>query len=306
MVRHELWRSEYKKNRYLEYLTQHDLEERTKHIISNMTILDNTGMISLHNINETGLYWMQVWTHTLEEFALRFGSYPNGFLNGFIAKAEVVQPSFPEKPKAVSAIQNIGGFKEGALCKFGKYKHLQFMYENGKIRIAPASYYNDPSLNNAIRDDELSFEVQTRADNLIIEDITGSKTPTFGQVKFKLESSTNYYVHCFASKYTYREFDDFEADCCIVIDQPRIFIKKMMKTVKTVLPDFHGFAAPVKYLDPLNVSPKDIDIFFAKHFKYTYQNEYRTVWLPNDPSKKLEPFFINIGPMCSYARIIRI
>lgn len=306
MVLHERWRNEYRNHRYMEFLSKTELEERTKHIISNMMTLSSEGKISLHGMNDEGKYWMQVWTHALEEFAIRFGPYPNGFSDGGMANAEIVKPSYPEVPKAVTAIEKVGGFNEGSLCKFGKYEHLKSMYKDGNIRIAPASYYADPSLNNAIRDDELSFEVQTRADGLIIEDIEGSRIPAFGQVKFKLESKTNYYVHCFASKYTFREFHDFDADCCIVIDKPRILFQKMMKAVKQVKPDFDGFASPVKYLDPLNIRLKDVDIFLAKHFKYSYQNEVRTIWLPDVPKIQLEPFFINIGSMTSYARIVRI
>lgn len=304
MVRHEYWRAEYRKARYMEFLSQHDLEERTKYIISNMTVLSDEGRISLHGINHTGIYWMQTWTHICEEFSLRFGPYPNGFKDGFIKNAEIVNPSFPEKPKAVSAIQSIGGVKDGSLYKFGKYKYLKSMYENGKIRITPASYYNDPSLNSAIRDDELTFEVLMRADNLIIKDVEGSEIPTFGQVRVKLESNTNYYVHCFASQYTYREYDDFDADCCIVIDEPRILFQKMMKAVKLKKPEFHGFATPVKYLDPLNVHPEDVNILFAKHFKYAYQNEVRTIWIPKEAKVQLEEIYINIGSMADYSRIV--
>lgn len=306
MVRHEYWRAEYRKHRYMEFLSKTDLEERTKQVLSNMTILSEEGKISLHGINHSGIYWLQIWTHICEEFALRFGPYPNGFTNGFIKNAEMVNPSFPEKPKAVSAIHSIGGAKNGSLYKFGKYKYLKSMYEKGNVRIAPASYYNDPSLNSAIRDDELTFEVLMRSESLVIENIEGSKIPTFGQVKFKLESNTNYYVHCFASQYTYREFDDFDADCCIVIDEPRILFQKMMKAMKLEKPEFSGFSAPVKYLDPLNIRPSDVDIFFAKHFKYTYQNEVRTIWIPNEAQAQLEEIFINIGSMSDYSRIVCI
>lgn len=153
MVSHKYWRAEYRKHRYMEFLSKTDLEERTKQVLSNMTILSKEGKISLHGINHTGIYWLQIWTHICEEFALRFGPYPNGFTSGFIKNAEMVNPSFPEKPKAVSAIHSIGGAKNGSLYKFGKYKYLKSMYEKGNVRIAPASYYNDPSLNSAIRDD---------------------------------------------------------------------------------------------------------------------------------------------------------
>ncbi len=180
------------------------------------------------------------------------------------------------------------------------------MFELGKIRISPASFYSDPSLNNAIRDDELSFTIKSRANKHVFKNEENVKIPAIGNVEFKLEAQTNYFVHCFSSNYTLREFDDFEADTCIVIKEPSLFIKKMMSCVKENKQKFRGFASGVKYIDPLNVSPSEVDIFFAKHFKYTYQNEYRAIWLPMVATKFLEPFFIEVGSMHKYAEIIRI
>ncbi|MBM5130214.1 hypothetical protein HYN91_07385 [Vibrio parahaemolyticus] len=77
MVRHEMWRNEYRSHRYMEFLSKSELEDRTKQIISNMTILSAEGKIGLHGINELGKYWLQVWTHALEEIAIRYGPCMN-------------------------------------------------------------------------------------------------------------------------------------------------------------------------------------------------------------------------------------
>ena len=45
-----------------------------------------------------------------------------------------------------------------ALVKLGKRIHMQELCESGRIRIAPARLYSDPSLNYAIGDDELTFD----------------------------------------------------------------------------------------------------------------------------------------------------
>ena len=306
MKLYQLWQNNYRNCRYMEFLSKTELEERKNDIFSNAITLSDQGQISLHDIYGQGEYWMQLWTHILVEFQLRYGPHPNGFTNGFIANPQIVKPTYPEPPNAFKAIQAIGGCKEGAIYKFGKYKHLKEMFEKGEIRIAPASFYNDPSLNNAIRDDELSIGVHRRADRIAITQMNGSKIPAFGNVRFRLESKTNYYVHCFATNYTNREFDDFDADSCIVIYEPRLLFQKMMKAVKQLKPEFDGFASSVTYIDPLNVDPKNVDIFFAKHFKYSYQNEVRTIWLPKAPLTSLEPFFISVGEMKNYAKILRI
>jgi len=290
----------------MEFLSRADLVARAKDIMSNMTILTSAGQIGLHGINVTGLLWMVRWTHLLEEFVLRYGPYPNGFTDGSMKDAPIVKPTHPEPPPSKEAIDRIGGTRDGQLYKFGKFEHLDKMFRQGEIRIAPASYYSDPSLNKAIQDDELSFTVRSRSDSFVIKNDAGNNIPTFGEVKFELKSLTNYYVHCFASNYTYREFDDFEADTCIVVSEPRKLFQKMMKAVRVLKPDFRGFASPVTYLDPLTCNPDSVNIFFAKHFKYSYQNEVRTIWLPNEPVEQIEPFFIEIGSMNKYAQIISV
>lgn len=174
------------------------------------------------------------------------------------------------------------------------------------MRISPASSYNDPSLNKAIRDDELSFDIKRVFNNVVVLNSKRKITPTFGVVQFSLKSNTNYYVHCFSSGYNFREYDDFEADACIVIKEPRQFIKYLFKHAKKHLPNYDYFASPVKYLDPLNCEPNDVDLFYCKHFKYSYQNEFRAIWIPKNPTFKLEPIFIEIGSMEKYAKLIRI
>jgi hypothetical protein len=287
----------------MEFLSHAELRVRTKEILNNMVILSNKGQISLHGRNETGNYWMVKWTDALEEFALRYGPYPNGFSDGSMKDAPIVNPTYPASPPAKDAI---GSIQENCIYKFGKNEHLAAMFKYGRIRIAPASYYADPSLNNAIQDDELSFIVESRADQLKIQDEMGQRIHSFGKVTFHLKSETNYYVHCFAAQYTYREYEDFEAETCIVITEPRKLFQKMMKAVRVLKPDFKGFSTPVKYLDPLTCDPNDINIFISKHFRYSYQNEVRTIWLPNSPTENLEPFFIEVGSLQNFAKFITI
>ena len=107
-----------------------------------------------------------------------------------------VIPTYPEPPKSKNAIDSIGGLRDGQIYKFGKSKHLEEMMKHGVIRISPASYYSDPPLNKAIKDDELSFVRYARHDALTINNQSGKTIQTYGGVKFELTSKTNYFVHC--------------------------------------------------------------------------------------------------------------
>ncbi|MDL0430216.1 hypothetical protein QPM17_03715 [Marinobacter sp. TBZ242] len=306
MTRSEYWRLSYRRDRYLEFLSQDELEKRACDIMGNMTFLSGKGQIGLRAFSEGGAYWMPLWAHVLEEFALRYGPYPNGFTNGFVKGTALVKPSHPDEPLAKKAIDSIGGIRPGRLYKFGKKEHLEPMLKRGRIRIAPASYYSDPSLNPAIKDEELSFSIKIRPRDVKAEDMNGEEIPTFGNVEVSFESKTNYYVSCFAANYTYREFDDFEADSCIVINEPREFTKRLLSRVRRIKPDFRGFASHVDYIDPLNHFSGEINVFLAKHFRYAYQNEYRFLWVPDKPLMELDPFFVEIGDMSQYAEILSI
>jgi hypothetical protein len=306
MRRQDHWRQQYQNDRYMQALSHDEIENRLKDIMSNQAILSEKGQISLHSPTDGGEYWIILFTHVLEELEMRSIPYSNVLRKGFLKDASLVKPTFPDEPKAKKRIDEIGGIKSNQLYKFGKHKWLKDAFRFGRFRIAPASLYKDPSLNKAIHDDELSFKINLRNSDFIIQNEQGEKTPTFGKIVYQLQSKTNYFVHCFAANYTYREFDDFDGDVCIVIKEQRKFIQKMMASVRKIKPDFNGFASGVRYIDPLNCNPDAVDIFFSKHFKYSYQNEYRTVWLPPDPIMELESFAIEIGSMESYAEYIRI
>lgn len=305
MVRNEVWKQQYRDSRYMQYLSAIELEERAKDILTNILLLSGKGQISLHPIDGIGEYWMILFTHIIEEFQQRYGPYPNGFTTGFIKDATIIKPSYPEQPKAKEIIDKIGGIKSNNIYKFGKAVHLNEMFARGRIRIAPASLYSDPSLNKAIRDDELSVTIKSRADRITVKH-NNIKIPIMGNVEFRLQAQTNYFVHCFASNYTFREFDDFEADTCIIIREPVTLIEKMMSDVKQIKPDYVSFSSGVNYIDPLNVNPNEVNIFFTKHFRYSYQNEYRIIWVPNVPTMNLEAFYIEIGDMKDYAELIHL
>lgn len=302
--RSEKWRKDYVLNRYMEFLSEEKLKERTKNIIDNLTTLTDKGLVGFIDPEIDDGYWVQLFNDILNELELRGLNYNLFF--GKIGNLTSIKPTHPFPPKSFIAIQSIGGRKKGAIYKFGKYQHLKEMYERGTIRISPASYYNDPSLNHAIHDDELSFTQESRGDNFTIKGSDGSLIAPIGNIQFQKKSHTNYFVHCFAAQYSNREFDDFEADCCIVIQDPDKLFQKMMESVASEKPEYLGAISSVKYVDPLQSRHEDIDVFFTKHFKYCYQNEIRTIWIPPSAEVSLEPFLITVGNMEEYAKIIKI
>jgi len=157
MRRHEFWRLSYRRSRYLEHATEEELMNRARDIISNITELAYDGKIGMISPTEGGAFWIELFTHVLEELVLR-GS---GFKDGFLKDATVPKPTFPIDPRAKSLVRQIGpGLgNQWYVVKLGKAKYLQPAFEQGHWRISPASSYADPSLNAAQRDKELEMKI---------------------------------------------------------------------------------------------------------------------------------------------------
>jgi hypothetical protein len=65
------WRQDYRLDRYLEHLSLDELEQRVRDIFTNVSVLSEDGKLSLPPVEKGTGYWMQLFTHVLEEFALR-------------------------------------------------------------------------------------------------------------------------------------------------------------------------------------------------------------------------------------------
>src|SRR2546429_6586747 len=154
MKRQEYIETQYCANRHLQHLSLKDLVQRTKDVLANYGVLNEQGKIGLRPINGEGEYWATLFIHIIKEMELRKATFPDGFLED----APLVNPTWPEIPKSVDAIKEIK-LSGDYLVKYGEQPYLRPMFERGRLRIAPAASYNDPSLNQARRDSELEASI---------------------------------------------------------------------------------------------------------------------------------------------------
>ncbi|MDQ3179392.1 MAG: hypothetical protein M3Q33_02610 [Acidobacteriota bacterium] len=267
--------------------------------------------ISFHPINEEGIYWWTIFTHILEEFVLR-GYKPPEPIGKRFEEIQIPKYDLEGLPNAVESFKKMSLIQGQFLLKYGKYKYLQSCLEEGKIRIMPASSYDDPSLNHAIRDAELEIKFSGIPSEIKMEVFDGKTgqpkgfiTPT-GNLNYTLKSRTSYYVYCLANKYSLRMYGDFEADCCLVIKDPDKFIQKLIKVFSSQLTDYKVIVNDCNYFDPLNARADNLDVYFSKHFRFSYQKEFRIIWLPPKPAAKLEPVFLELGNLAEFCEIIRL
>lgn len=225
----ELWRRQYRSSRYLEHLSREELRQRMKDIVCNMINLNEQGEIVLLPMDGEGEYWVRLWTHVLEESRLRYGQFPTGFTNGFMKDTLVPKATWPGMPNAFKVIKE-RNLKQGTyLVKYGKCKYLRPLFEEGLLKIKPASSYDDSSLNPAIKDSELELNIYSNPSKIkirLLDKITKKpkkEIKPIGKVTHTFYSKTDYYVFCLSSVYDPRLFGDFESDACLIINQPKIF-----------------------------------------------------------------------------------
>jgi len=310
MKRHEMWRQQYRTQRYMNHLNYNELQQRAKDIIGNYLVLSNKGKISLLELCNNGGYWIELFTHILEEFQLRFGPYPAGFPKDFMQKVRVPNLKHPLTAKAIKAIKKHKLQSCSYLFKYGQYSHLSDALKHGKIRISPASSVNDPTLNLAINDNELQLTIQPNPSNIRL-----TLKPKNGQTKelknihkftFTEHSKTDYYFYCLSSFLSPQLFLDFGYNACLCIKDPKRFLKSILSNFKNSFPQWQNRNTQVSYIDPLKTPINNIDVFFSKHFRYAYQKEYRIVWLPPAPIKQLDYIFVEMENLGEYCELISL
>ena len=137
---------------------------------------------------------------------LRKATFPDRFLEG----APLAKATWPEVPEPVEAIKGIN-LKGDYLVKYGELRHLRPMFEKGILRIAPASSYNDPSLNQARKDSELEVSVFLDPSETKIELVDEHTLEpqriieTLGSITFTMDFPSDYYVSCLSINYANQE-----------------------------------------------------------------------------------------------------
>ncbi len=298
---HMIIRLEYERDRYMKHLSDDQIIQRANDIMRNVHQIDKIGRITLENRDPRVYYWMDRFSEVLKEVSLRqipkhiFGS---GAVKDYPYPRDGVRPT-----RIAQSLTGIKVTEGDYLVRYGKYDHLLDAYDTGRIRLGPAASYDDPSLDVARKDDELSFQM----------DIDTSVFPVLGPgarnigPRFPIKGSikTNYYILCMSSCLRARLFLDFpDAEACLIINNPEKFKERLFEAIKSKLPQFSQKAKRVVYYDPLWVAPTEIQPIFSKHFRYAYQEEVRFAALPPEPTSDLEPVFINLGSLKDIATLV--
>lgn len=305
MKRHECWRAQYNADPYLEGLPEDILKVRTDDVTANNWFVTDDlklGLVS-PRIDD---FWMVSWTHLLEEWGSRGG------LSGGLDVSKHPNLDWPGLAAAVAPFQTSRTANADVLVKYGQHQHLEDARQLGKFRISPASRYEDPSLNVAIRDKELELAVyrRSRTYKLLFDSRGYVLAPAGPKNGFRVEvlkAPSNYYVYCMSTERSLRLFGDFTADAAMIVHKPVQFVRRLGEGVRRHLgAGWTWYATPIRYVDPLRAPIGSLNIVECKHFLFTYQREYRIVWLPPSPVSHLDYLDITVDPAADCADVVRL
>jgi hypothetical protein len=293
MARSDVWRLQYRRDRYARHLSHTELIRCFHDLLLNLlTVTPNgigfhSGEVSPDEISNASTIWMEKSTHVLEEFKLRYGPYPAG-LQGTVPPPSKV-PEFASElaRKAARRLEALGADPGDIFVKFGKRKYMEILHSYGALRIQPATYFAATAHNEAIKDDELTIEasLDLSREEVIALVSNPQEVPALPRqrVDVKLQLESDYWLYCLSSSLVPRLFIDYDADACVVIrDRTRFTGMLRYASLQKLSGTTMSYSA-VEYIDPLLPRSLTVPVAFAKHLRYSYQNEHRFCWFPPHP-----------------------
>jgi hypothetical protein len=288
------WRKEYRSRRPYAHLTEEQLCERYGSLLENVVEFDDYGRAFIARSSLP--YWTKRLCWTEEEFRSRSLEERTGELQ----QRELAR----ERPQIVAARRLWSRVKPiefgSSIVKFGRRLHVQDMFEKGRFRIAPAASYNDPSLNVALRDDELGAQVFFPAGTQLRMELDGEYRDIpgiAGAIRFDRRCD-NFYLFSAADRFDPRLFDEFLADACLVVRDVQQFGPALVRGFAAVSGVTRFVSGSVHYLDPLHPDDAGHLVDMTKNFRYEYQHEWRVAWRTAQPLPEgAVPVFVEIGPL---------
>jgi hypothetical protein len=297
------WSAEYPQRRYLERDSTEQLDQRQADLIDNILTIGADGC-RIVNADEQ---FRRLLAHVHTELALRKLPVP----------VDYKQRTYVHCKRAAELWKDVALQDGTYLLKFGNAKWMIPMLRHGSIRVTNAKWYDDPSLNPAVRDRELEFTeelydatIEVPPNSIYAVNGQSTKIETIGNVRRVAQCTTDFYIACFGIRYDYRLFDDFSREgkdtynACLVIPDPQRFIHQMRQCGERELPGWEFAFFACAYRDPHHPRRGYRDVFFTKHFRYAYQREFRMVWTPPSPQERLEPVMFNLGSLENYCRLL--
>ena len=307
------WRQEYRRNPYLRLQHRKELTQRWWDIQNNIFVLSNDGRVAISN----NMDWYRLLQHVVDESLAR--GYPL-FDSCNIHQDVPKNRRFSDGSLCAKAAAALRGERlpKGCLVKYGKRERMRELFKYGICRVAPASEYDVPRHNAAVRDKERELEFQGVGRNVHTDAfvskacVESGNVPEdwfiqeeyefvnmfnaglrfFGRDHVALQSDnvitialsmiTDYMLFCMSKILHPSLFSDFNADACVIVDAVQ-FMRKIYLCMTRTMPNTQVFHGHVNYQDSLGAYgiPVTIDKScesFPTQMVKTFKYAYQKEW----------------------------
>jgi hypothetical protein len=306
LKRHEVWRRDYLAFPYLLGAPNERVAQRFVDVFMNTTELDTDAKLVPLPV-DTADSFMQKFTHLTEEYGTR-GGVPLDIIEK--ARKPALAYFANGEPIATRMFRGYTPPTSSFVVKYGRREFLEPMLHTGRLRICPATYYNDSSHNAAVKDDEIhrTFFIPTFQERL-----KGVHHIDFQGHRIRFDDddivlpivAPDYFLFSLCDHIYYRMPTDFHADAALIIRNPDHFAQRVISSFLARWPDWNPVYGPVTYYDPYRDYTKMRVHEMSKHFGYSYQREARIVLRARGRLRApLQPEFLDIGPMTGYADLV--
>jgi len=299
------WRLAYCKYPYLIGATQDEYNERFCDIFLNTTDLTEKGQISPAVGMEDDSYFMQKFTHLLEENRMYVDTIQRG-------RAPIVDYFANGTPIGVRLFQGARQPSNPILVKYSKREYLEPMLREGRIRISPAAFYDSDGHIASIRDAETHrpIKIPTFRERLAGKTSVMVKGTTLNFNEKDLEINVevpNYYMFCTSSWIYYRLPSDFNSDAALIIFDPDRFVRTVVSKFLAIEPLWKPVHGNIRYYDPY-LETADLKVpEMSKHIRYAYQREHRIAFIRGDyAQREMGHIHLTIGDMRDYATLVTL
>ena len=292
----ELWRFEYRRFRYLKNISGAELHARLRAIEFNLIYLLSAARDAVPEAAAfiSSWWWLKKRVQTIAEYETRHLTPPILSCEASVTTHPLFIPKHP----------NASTFA----VRYGERWWLEPMLHQGKVRIAPASSYDDEALADAQKDNELSKPHYSPGRQVQITAEDGRVIPVIGDVEYVRPTRANYYVLCAANEFDSRLFELFTnaagapADACVVIWDMDTFAERLERAARSELESWFFHHNPVQYFDPRHIEPRQhVDAGMSKDFAYAYQREYRFLWMPLKGEAAQAHISLDLGSLADIA-----
>jgi hypothetical protein len=313
LKQYELWARNYENDRYLAHLDTDELFQRTADLMTNAVFLDEQNRVATNApTDQSTMMWWRNFADATTELYLR--SIPEFHWHRHVMnKAQhFVNPHWKGSNRAALLTAK---YKDKVvqpfLVKYGEYRFLKQMLDSGELLVRAASYYWNHAT-PAICDMEGQIVLQPPPNRLRVHTLGGDGKPLHemkpigNRIKFIAQS--DHHMYCLSRELSPRLFGDFRSDSCLILKDPKSFNIRFIKALDETLRHQASIeGCNVTYIDPVLTSINDnVCTPFAKHFRYSYQKEYRIVIQSQKATTKLSDLKVKMGPLADIAELLTI